>query len=296
MISATRLSNTLFTTPVIARQSAVMVRIHPHKEIGQPFELSDSPLVVGREGCEITLPDDAVSRRHARIEWIDGSHRLFDLGSTNGTYVNECRITQACLQVGDRLRFGHQIFKYLTSESVESQYHDVVYKIMTTDGLTQVYNKQYFLESLNREMENCQRSQDSLCVMLMDLDHFKSVNDTYGHLAGDAVLAEFARRAKSVLRGGEILARYGGEEFAILCTRATARDAIAAAERVRSAANSQPVTFDSQIIPITVSIGGSCYEGGTPLSAARLIEEADQWLYVAKQSGRDQVQFSSHSN
>ncbi len=288
---ATRLSQTLFTTPIIPQRSAVLVRIYPQQGIGQPIELGDRPLMIGREGCDLTLQDDAISRRHARVEWCDGGHTVTDLGSTNGTYVNEYRIGQTRLQVGDRIRFGHQIFKYLTSESVETQYHEVVYKIMTTDGLTQVYNKQYFLETLSREIENTQRSKDNMSVMLMDLDHFKSVNDTYGHLAGDAVLAEFARRARSVLRSGEVLARYGGEEFAMLCARSTAGEAVVAAERVRSVVKSLPIQFDSHSIPVTVSIGVASYDGSQPKSTGELLEEADQWLYVAKKSGRNQVRF-----
>ncbi len=237
---ATRTSQTLFNIPTLSARGAMLVRIYPQQGIGEPFVLRDGPTLIGRDACAVTLPDDSISRRHAMIECVEGNHVLSDLRSTNGTYVNECRITETILQEGDRIRFGKQIFKYLTSDCIESQYHEVVYRIMTTDGLTQVYNKQYFLESLNRELEHSQRSGDPVSVLLLDLDHFKSINDQHGHLAGDTVLAEFARRARAVVRGGEVFARYGGEEFAMLCTRCHESDAIMAAERIRKSVTWAP--------------------------------------------------------
>ncbi len=127
--------------------------------------------------------------------------------------------------------------------------------MMTTDGLTQVYNKRFFIENAQRELSSSARTGEKLCVLLMDLDKFKSVNDTHGHLAGDAVLVEFASRVKNVLRSGELFARYGGEEFVLLCTRSSLADAAATAERIRAVAASEPVCFEEIQIPITVSIG-----------------------------------------
>jgi diguanylate cyclase (GGDEF)-like protein len=285
----TRLNHSLFSPPKVASSSALLVRIHPQEGIGEPVELSDQCLLVGRDQCGLNLLDDSVSRRHAALEYNEGGHAVTDLGSTNGTYVNECRITERKLQPGDRIRFGNQIFKYLTSQDIESQYHEVVYRIMTTDGLTQVYNKQYFVEALARELEHCQRAGDPLSVMLMDLDFFKSVNDTFGHLAGDAVLVEFARRARSVLRGGEIFARYGGEEFALLCPRSTLIQAAAAAERIRAAVAETPVQFEAHSIQTTVSIGIAALLHQSEQNALDLLADADHWLYVAKDSGRNRA-------
>ena len=193
--------------------SSLLVRVYPVNGIDPPHELTDEPQLVGRDGgASLQLSDDSVSRRHVMIEHNGETHVVSDLGSTNGTFINEKRLTQAQpLKAGDRVRFGNQIFKYLGSDGIESQYYEVVFKMMTTDGLTGVYNKRYFLETLERELAQTQRSGTPLCLMMMDLDKFKSINDTHGHLAGDAVLVEFARRAKEVLRSGELLARYGGE-------------------------------------------------------------------------------------
>ncbi|MFO1065061.1 MAG: GGDEF domain-containing protein [Pirellulales bacterium] len=286
---ATRVSHGFCNPPVVAESSGMLVRIYPQEGIGEPIELTQQSLMVGREVAGLTLSDDSVSRRHAMIEWTGDVHLVSDLKSTNGTFVNERRIQKEVLRVGDRLRFGNQIFKYLTAGGIESQYHEVVFKIMTTDGLTQVYNKRYFLESFERELDYAQRSGVPLSVLLMDLDHFKSVNDTYGHLAGDTVLAEFAARAQCVLRSGEVLCRYGGEEFAMLCSRAELKEAAVAAERVRAITAASPVTFEDREIPITVSIGMACLDPATPKSINDLLAEADHWLYIAKASGRNQV-------
>jgi diguanylate cyclase (GGDEF)-like protein len=186
------------------------------------------------------------------------------------------------------VRFGNQIFKYLASDALESQYHECVFRIVTTDGLTGAYNKRYLLDALERELHRLQRDTAPVTLMLLDLDKFKSINDTYGHLAGDAVLVEFARRAQAELRGGEIFARYGGEEFAVLAPRTTVAAACQVAERVRAAVAAAPILFESQAIPLTTSIGVA---GTTDAATAgsELLATADARLYRAKDSGRNQV-------
>ncbi len=206
--------------------------------------------------------------------------------------MNEQRIAQQELRIGDRVRFGNQIFKYLSAQDIESQYHEVVYRIMTTDGLTGTYNKRYLIETLERELACTVRHNETLSLAMLDLDRFKSINDTFGHLAGDAVLVEFARRAKSMVRSGEILARYGGEEFALLLPRTEQPQAIAAAERLRQAIAAQPVVFEQHSIPITVSIGLATI-AAQPCTAQELIAIADERLYIAKNSGRNRVCYES---
>ncbi len=293
---ATRFSSS-FCVPASLPSSigGLLVKIHPASPLDKPVELSQTETTIGRdESSSLMLEQDSISRRHAQIENRNGEFLLRDLGSTNGTFVNEVRVNvPVSLSPGDRIRFGNQIFKFLTTDGIESQYHEVIFKMMTTDGLTQVYNKRFFLDSLNREMLQSQRGKQSICVMMLDLDKFKSVNDTYGHLAGDTVLAEFAKRAASVLRGGELLARYGGEEFSILCAPATLEQACLAAERVRAITASAPVITELAQIPMTVSIGMACYCGEGEWNANDLLGQADVQLYRAKQNGRNQVQFAS---
>ncbi len=294
---STRFSHAVEVPQASASAACLLVRIYPVDGIEQPLELATEPQLVGRDAnCAIPLCDDSVSRRHALLEYNGTAHVVSDLGSLNGTYVNEQRLTGAqTLAAGDRLRFGNQIFKYLTSDGIESQYHEVVFKMMTTDGLTSVHNKRYFLETLDRELLQSCRAKTPLCVMMLDLDNFKSINDTYGHLAGDAVLVEFVKRAKSVLRGGELLARYGGEEFTMLMTRASLLEAVPVAERLRHIVAASAVVFEGTPIPITVSIGICGFDGHRVCEASDLLATADEYLYVAKRSGRNQVQFQRES-
>ena len=272
--------------------SSLLVRIYPVNGIEPPLELSGEPLLIGRDlGCSLTLHDDSVSRRHATIEPLDSSYVVSDLGSTNGTYINEQRVSGSRrLEGGDRIRFGNQIFKYLSSDRIEAQYHEVIFKLMTTDGMTSVHNKRYLLEALEQELQQSQRTGTPLCVMLLDLDKFKTINDTYGHLAGDAVLIEFARRAKTVLRSGDLLARYGGEEFVMLLSRTGLDYAAQIAERVRVLTAATPVEFEGMEIPVTVSIGIACDYGTCVRESSELLARADDKLYVAKIAGRNQVQ------
>lgn len=281
------------SSPTDGAARSLLVRVYPLNGFEAPIELSREPRLIGREPqCSLQLADESVSRRHAMLAFDGTNHILTDLGSTNGTYVNERRLkARRVLAAGDRVRFGNQIFKYLTADGIEAQYHEVVFKMMTTDGLTTVYNKRYFLETLERELQQSRRAGSPLCTLMLDLDRFKSVNDTYGHLAGDAVLVEFAKRAQSVLRAGEILARYGGEEFAMLLSRTTLDEGVIVAERIRAATAAEPARFEATSIPITVSIGIACFDGRTVCDADALLAEADRRLYAAKRSGRNQVQF-----
>ena len=290
-IVGTRFSRSFRLPEANAATPCLLIRIYPVQGIEEPLELPESTLLIGRDSeCELALCDDSVSRRHAQIEPVDNGHVLTDLGSTNGTFVNERQITgEHRLAAGDRVRFGNQIFKYLGGDLLEAQYYEVIFKLMTTDGLTSVHNKRYLIDTVERELEQSRRSGAPLCLMMLDLDRFKSVNDKFGHLAGDAVLVEFARRAQSVLRSGDLLARYGGEEFAMLLTHTELDDAVQIAERIRRLTADFPVEFEGHSISVTVSSGICCYRGDSECMARDLFAAADERLYAAKDGGRNQV-------
>lgn len=290
---ATRISNSFGVVIPPSSFSGVLIRIYPAAEIGEPIELKSDTFTIGRDlDSSLSIEDDSVSRRHAIIKWDGQVHSLVDLSSTNGCFVNEIRVGQRLLTSGDRVRFGKQIFKYLKSEEIETQYHEVVFKLITTDGLTQVYNKRYFLETLERELSLSQRSRSRTSVLLMDLDRFKSVNDSYGHLAGDSVLSEFCCRANTQLRSGQLLARLGGEEFAVLCTHGSLDQALETAESIRQVTCAAPFLFEGRVIPVSVSIGVATAAVDTTVSSNDLLNHADRLLYLAKASGRNQVKAS----
>jgi diguanylate cyclase (GGDEF)-like protein len=271
-------------------RASCLVRLYPAEGIGEFLELSDERFLIGRDPTsDLELADDSVSRNHASLDSVAGDFILSDLGSTNGTYVNDQRIETRRLSPGDRIRFGNQIFKFLSADRIEAEYHETVYGIMTTDGLTQVYSKRYLMEVVQRELHRTQRTRRPLSVLMIDVDRFKDINDTYGHLTGDEVLIELCRRASSQLRRDEVLARYGGEEFALVMSDTPLSEAHEAAERLRQVIADRPIQTEQGVIPVTVSIGIARTSGEQSLSAIEFLNKVDQQLYAAKQGGRNRV-------
>jgi len=267
-----------------------MVRIHPSNGLGAMVELCEGLLTVGRDAdCDVQLPDDSVSRRHARFEIAGDECVLVDQGSTNGVYVNNQRISRQLLAPGDRVRLGNQIFRFLGADRIETEYYEAVFRMMTTDGLTEACNKRYLMEMLQRELKRAQRTQRSLSVVMFDVDHFKKINDQFGHLAGDDVLCELCRRVRTVLRADEVLARYGGEEFTLVLAETTLEEARQLAERLRLAICERPFAVEGATVPVTISLGLGELAPGETINSAQLLARADQQLYTAKRQGRNQV-------
>ncbi|MCC6551943.1 MAG: GGDEF domain-containing protein, partial [Polyangiaceae bacterium] len=201
-----------------AGTAAALVQLHPPGvNLGRRFPLDRRELLVGREGeVDILLEVASVSRRQAKLFQAVGSWFVEDLSSTNGTFVNEQRVKTSVLQTNDLVRFGEVILKFLVGSNIEAAYHEEIYRVSIQDGLTGTHNKRYFLEFLEREISRTLRYGTPLALLMFDIDHFKRVNDTFGHLAGDAVLKELGRRLQPRMRATDLLARYGGEEFAVV--------------------------------------------------------------------------------
>jgi diguanylate cyclase (GGDEF)-like protein len=273
-----------------AERACCLICIHPTDRLGQAIPLGNAEILIGRDaGCHVELPDDSVSRRHALLRPTETGFVVVDLGSTNGTYVNESRVDVRVLEPSDRVRFGNQIFKYLSADRLEAEYFENAYRMMTTDGLTQVYNKRYLIDVAERELRRTARTLRPLSLLMIDLDDFKSINDTFGHLAGDEVLIEFSRRLRLALRGDDVLARYGGDEFCLVLPDTALCDALHAAERLRVVVVEKSFPTEHAAVGVTVSIGVACAEANSQMSVAQLIEQADRQLYAAKRAGRNQV-------
>jgi two-component system cell cycle response regulator len=269
-----------------------LVQIHG-AELGKRYVLDEEELTIGRDvKNNIVVDKDNVSRRHARISIKAGKHFVEDLGSTNGTYLNEEEVVEETpLRSGDMVKVGSTIFKFLcggTASAVESLYHEEIYRMTIVDGLTQIHNKRYFLEFLEREMGRCHRYARSLSLLIFDIDHFKPINDTHGHLAGDYVLRELSTTVKSRVRKEECFARYGGEEFAIVMPEAGSDNARKFADKIRKLVEDKPFSFENKDIPVTISVGVAdmTQEMTEPLQFIKL---ADQNLYKAKKGGRNRV-------
>jgi len=271
---------------------ACIILLHPPgPDIGRRTPLTKEAYVFGRdEEADLVISRSSVSRRHAVVmRSPQGSWSVQDLGSTNGTFVNERRVENQALEDGDQLRFGDAIFKFLIGSNVESAYHEEIYRMTIVDGLTGVHNKRYFLDFLDREIASAHRHGHPLALVMMDIDHFKKVNDERGHLAGDAVLKELAARIKPRIRREDLFARYGGEEFAAVLTVTALEGALRFAEHVRLIIKDKPFAFGPEVFPVTISLGAASIQCEPNVDSTELIRRADAQLYEAKNSGRDRV-------
>ncbi len=258
--------------------------------LGKRFVLENNPTRVGRGADNhIVLDGDSVSRRHAHFEQRGDPWLIVDDGSTNGTYCNDEQISrEVVLKNGDRVKIGPTIFKFLSGADVEAQYHEEIYRMTIIDGLTQIHNKRYLYEALEREIIRGRRHERDLAILMFDIDHFKRINDVHGHLAGDFVLKELARIVQSRIRRDEVFARYGGEEFAIILPETSLDGAAALAETLRQKVAEHLFVFQADSIKVTISVGAALLMD-TDRTANELIKRADERLYVAKNSGRNRV-------
>jgi diguanylate cyclase (GGDEF)-like protein len=265
-----------------------------HRRDGLPLtkriDLSRSIMRIGRDtNNDIVLEDTEVSRRHARLEARGRSWVLMDVGSTNGTFLND-RELDACVKLkgGDRVKIGSQIFKFLTGDDVESAYHDEIYRLSITDNLTGIPNQRALRDELRREVSRARRHTLPTTFLMLDIDRFKDVNDRFGHLAGDAVLARVAAAVREATRDGDMVARYGGEEIAVLMPQTDLPEACGVAERIRTRIEALVTEYRGLSIGVTVSIG--CASLRTEdADLDDLVKRTDDKLYEAKSGGRNRV-------
>ena len=266
----------------------VVIYSSDSRSLGKRFVLERDLLTLGR-GQEnvVVLDNDSVSRRHCRIEKRNAAWYVVDLDSTNGTYVNDDQVKEYQLRRGDQMKVGDTIFKFLSGSDLEAQYHETIYNMTIIDGLTQAHNKRYLLETLEREIPRGRRHGRPLSVVMFDIDFFKKINDTYGHLAGDYVLKELSTLVKKRLRPDDVFARYGGEEFAALLPETPLDGGGAIAEDLRRRVQEKQFVFEGESIPVTISMGVA--ELKPDMDSTGFLKAADEKLYEAKRGGRNRV-------
>jgi diguanylate cyclase (GGDEF)-like protein len=267
---------------------ASLVALHG-AQMGASFSLDGQRTIIGRgSDCDIQVEDENCSRQHAEITANGDKFRIRDLDSTNGTYVNSRRVVETELEDGDLLMFSSTVFKFLASSSIENRFFDQMYSMITTDFQTKLHNRRYLASRIEEEFCRARRHLRPLAVVVLDLDKFKQVNDTFGHAAGDLLLRKSAQMLNSQLRHDDVFARLGGDEFCVLCPETTLAQGLQLAERLRNLMADTTFTFRQQKLTVNISVGVAEFDPEMT-SPDEMMAAADRALYQAKAAGRNRV-------
>ena len=274
------------------------VRPRPHlivlypQELFKQIPLSQGRSVLGRgPEADLRFDDELISRKHCELFWDGTVVHIRDLGSTNGTFVDGKEVHDQTLDSENRLQIGKMVLKIDFKDPSEEAFDRELFEAATTDPLTKISNRRTFVDRSLGELASARRSNNFIHAILVDADHFKKVNDTWGHQAGDMVLKEIAQILKTEKRESDLLARYGGEEFVLLLSGIGKEDARKSTERLRCAVEKHRFSFNDTRIPVTISLGLASRRGDGIPKVEELVAEADRLLYVAKEKGRNQVCF-----
>jgi diguanylate cyclase (GGDEF)-like protein len=260
---------------------------------GTVFDLKEGETSLGRNSDNtIPLEFAGISRYHLKVIVTPEKVLLEDLGSRNGTFLNNNKV-EAILELkkADVIKIGSIALKYLPKGDPERLTYDKLHLDANTDGLTQCFNKTYFIKMINLEVKKAKVTGLPLGLILFDLDHFKNLNDTYGHDAGDFTLKTLASIIHSHgVRENDVFARFGGEEFVILLPNTNLKNAFEIAERIRKLIEQYSFIYDGKRLPVTVSVGVADYRQGVS-SGTELFKRADQAAYASKEGGRNLTSF-----
>lgn len=265
-----------------------------------PIPLEREEVILGRAlEADVRVNDTKISRKHARINAIKDeatgatSYVLTDLSSRNGTLLNGQKVRQEALQNGDKITIGEHILRFEFLDEIDREYHRQIHRLLSHDDLTGLLSSRSFFSELRRESARAKQENRPFCVLMMDVDFFKNVNDTYGHLTGSKTLEEIGYCITQNLRSGDVAARFGGEEFAAFLLHAEIGQGLVAAERIRSEIEKQEFTVIRQGKPaekhhVTISIGVASFPDDSS-DVIELVEMADSALYRAKREGRNRI-------
>jgi diguanylate cyclase (GGDEF)-like protein len=274
------------------RRDQAVLTVLAGPQIGAVFRLEGERMLIGRDpDAELTLHDEGLSWHHARLHRVGQHLFLEDLDSTNGTFVGSERVTSpTVVNDGDRIGLGRRaVIKLELQDALEAAVAERLYESMVRDTLTGAYNRQAFDERLSAEMAFGRRHSSGVSVIMVDIDHFKNINDTHGHPAGDAVLKEVVAAMQQTIRTEDLLARYGGEEFALIARGITPDQALMFAERLRQTLTYMHIEHAGETIQVTASFGVATASASPLYDAPQLVAAADAALYEAKRTGRNRV-------
>lgn len=259
---------------------------------GQMYRIPEGSTVIGRaSNTELRIVEDGVSRRHARVHREGERVFIEDLGSVNGTFVNgEPLADPRALEEGDKIRIGPiSVLRFAHHDELDERFHQGLVASALRDPLTRLFNKRYLLDRLDSELRFADRHKAALSLLMVDVDHFKELNDLHGHLAGDAVLAYLASVLQKSVRNEDLVARFGGEEFMIALRAVSIEQAAALGERLRQLVEGAVIRYRGRELRTTISIGAAGFPTTWAENVEQLVEAADQALYRAKHAGRNRV-------
>ncbi|HEU0032454.1 MAG TPA: GGDEF domain-containing protein [Kofleriaceae bacterium] len=259
---------------------------------GTMFKLARGASVIGRApNCEIKLVDEGISRHHARLRHEGDKLFVEDMQSRNGTFVNGVRATKPVqLKEGDKLQIGRStILKFALQDELDAQFHEALLSSALRDPLTRLYNKRYLMDRLDSELKFARRHETTMSVLMMDIDHFKQINDTHGHLAGDALLSQLAATLSRAVRNEDVVARFGGEEVVVILRAISLELAAQLGDRLRRLVENTVVAYQGLELRATISVGVAGYPSTRAETVEQLLEAADKALYRAKRAGRNRV-------
>lgn len=280
-------SNTIKFPTVEMRPHLIV--LYPQNQFRQ-IPLEKGVTILGRgQDAQIRLDDDLVSRKHCSLFFDGRTVIVEDLGSTNGTFVDGSPIQKMQLDSDNRLQIGKMVLKVDFKDPSEEAFDRELYEAATMDPLTRISNRRTFMDRSLGELALARRNNYYVHAIMVDADHFKRVNDTWGHQCGDMVLKEIARILKEEKRESDLLARYGGEEFVLLLAGIGPEDAQKSAERLRMAVERHRFSWKDTIIPVTISLGLCSKQGEQIGKIDQMIADCDRLLYIAKENGRNQI-------
>ena len=266
--------------------------------VGEMIRIPEQ-LTIGRDqDADFRITNDFMSRLHLKLERnADDQIMATDLESSNGTFVNDSKIEQVALKDGDKIRLGSTtILKFSYVDDLDQSFQKHMYEGAIRDALTGLYNRRHMTEYLETEFAYHTRHNSPLSLVILDIDHFKHLNDTYGHVVGDSVLAGLAEQLETVTRSEDLVARFGGEEFVIAARGIPCELALKIADRIRRVIEDVSLVPSSPEVKITISAGVAGLPNREFTNPKELIDAADKALYQAKREGRNRVHlFSSGS-
>ena len=268
--------------------ASLVLLVGPHLFIGHSWTIEEDIVTIGRSSrlANIAILDSSISKTHFQIQKEEDGLYILDLRSTNKTYVNNEMLVpykKYLLKNNSQIRSGNIVLKFLAQGNLEIFSNRQVFNRSHTDSLTGLSNR----AALKIKGPEFFKSDRSFCIISLDIDHFKKINDQYGHLAGDYVLKKVSKKMQELVRLGDIAFRYGGEEFCIF-TRSPYNVAIGMAERIRLEIEKKVFKFKNEEIKITLSLGVTS-SNGSDKSWQDVYSRADAYLYKAKNSGRNRV-------